>query len=59
MKARQVKAERTIIPPAKRTCLVCGKRDITHPYGLLRHKECICSRACNDKYLKGEYNHDG
>jgi galactose-1-phosphate uridylyltransferase len=56
MKAKQVKAERTIVE-RQHTCIVCGTKT-KYPYGLLRHGKCVCSRPCNDKYLKGDYRHD-
>ena len=56
MKAKQVKAERTIIK-GKYTCIVCGTKT-AYAYGVLRKDMCVCTRDCNDKYLKGDYNHD-
>ena len=60
MKAKDVKAERTVIK-REYTCVVCGQKTI-YPYGMLERygkKRCVCTRTCNDLYLKGEYNQDG
>ena len=56
MKAKQVKAERTIIK-GKYTCIVCGTKT-AYAYGILRKDMCVCTRDCSDKYLKGDYDHD-
>jgi hypothetical protein len=59
MKAKDVKAERTIVKD-EYLCVVCAQKT-RHPYGVLERynkKRCVCSRTCNDLYLKGEYPHD-
>lgn len=62
-KSKQVKAE-----PIKRTteyytCVVCGASTVLYPYGILRDfrsskRTCVCCGDCNQKFLKGEYDHE-
>jgi transcription elongation factor Elf1 len=55
-----MKKERTIIKK-EYTCVVC-KKETMSAYGILKtrrgKKRCVCSRNCNDLFLRGEYDHE-
>lgn len=45
------------------TCVVCGANEVLYPYGILRAyysttRQCVCCATCNQKYLKGDYDHE-
>ena len=62
-KAKQVKATPTEQQPHTYQCVVCGNDLVLYPYARLSQNErktkrdCVCCSTCNEKYLKGEYNH--
>jgi hypothetical protein len=62
-KAKQVKADLSNFTIRTYTCVVCGNDQVLYPYATLgryersTERDCICSGDCNQKYLRGDYDH--
>lgn len=61
-KSKQVRAEPEERQAHTFTCVVCFK-EVVYPYSRLAvyerktHRDCVCCSICNEKYLKGDYDH--